>query len=94
MRIDKYLWCIRVFKTRSVASEACKKGHVKIDGTNGKPSKEVYGNELISVRKNQINYKIKVLDTPKSRIGAKLVDLYRKDDSRKKHIFNFSTNSA
>ena len=44
-----------------------------------KPSKEVYGNEVILVRKNQINYKIQVLDIPESRVGAKLVDLYRKD---------------
>ncbi len=79
MRIDKYLWCIRLFKTRSIATDACKKGHVKIDGTNLKPSKEVFGNEEIIVRKNQINYKIKVLDLPPNRVGAKLVDLYRKD---------------
>ena len=79
MRIDKYLWCIRIFKTRSLATTACKKGQVKIDDSNIKPSKEVFGNELISVRKNQINYKIKVLDIPESRVGAKLVDLYRKD---------------
>ncbi|OSY89257.1 RNA-binding protein [Tenacibaculum holothuriorum] len=79
MRIDKYLWCIRLFKTRSLATNACKKGHVKIDGTNLKPSKEIYGDEEILVRKNQINYKIKVLDIPPNRVGAKLVDLYRKD---------------
>ena len=79
MRIDKYLWCIRIFKTRSLATTACKKGQVKIDNSNVKPSKEVFGNELISVRKNQINYKIKVLDIPESRVGAKLVDVYRKD---------------
>ena len=79
MRIDKYLWCIRLFKTRSIATEACKKGHVKIDGTNLKPSKEIFGNEMLSVRKNQINYKIKVLDIPPNRVGAKLVDLYCKD---------------
>lgn len=79
MRIDKYLWCIRFFKTRSIATEACKKGHIKIDNSNCKPSKEIFGNEDISVRKNQINYKIKVLDIPENRIGAKLVDLYRKD---------------
>lgn len=79
MRIDKYLWCIRLFKTRSLATNACKKGHVKIDGTNLKPSKEIYGNEEILIRKNQINYKIKVLDIPSNRVGAKLVDLYRKD---------------
>ncbi|CAA0141736.1 RNA-binding S4 domain-containing protein [Tenacibaculum maritimum] len=79
MRIDKYLWCIRLFKTRSLATEACKKGHIKIDGNNLKPSKEIFGNELLSIRKNQINYKIKVLDIPPNRVGAKLVDLYRKD---------------
>jgi ribosome-associated heat shock protein Hsp15 len=79
MRIDKYLWCIRIFKTRSIATLACKKGQVKIDAKNIKPSKEVYGDELILVRKNQINYQIKVLDLPTSRIGAKLVDIYRKD---------------
>ena len=79
MRIDKYLWCIRVFKTRSIATAACKKGQVKIDNISVKPSKELYGSELILVRKNQINYQIKVLDLPESRVGAKLVDLYRKD---------------
>ncbi len=68
-----------IFKTRSIATAACKKGQVKIDGKSIKPSKEVFGNELIIVRKNQINYQIKVLDLPESRVGAKLVDLYRKD---------------
>lgn len=79
MRIDKYLWCIRVFKTRSIATDACKKGQVKIDNSPVKPSKEVFGNELITVRKNQINYKFKVLDIPENRLGAKLVNLYRQD---------------
>ncbi|PHN99745.1 RNA-binding protein [Rhodobacteraceae bacterium 4F10] len=79
MRIDKYLWCIRLFKTRSIATDACKKGHIKIEGTNLKPSKEIFGNEEITIRKNQINYKIKVIDIPPNRVGAKLVDLYRKD---------------
>ena len=79
MRIDKYLWCIRLYKTRSMATTACKKGQVKIENSNVKPSKELFGNEQITVRKNQINYKIKVLDIPPSRVGAKLVDLYRKD---------------
>ncbi|PQJ78149.1 RNA-binding S4 domain-containing protein [Polaribacter porphyrae] len=86
MRIDKYLWCIRFFKTRSIATTACKKGQVKIDNKSVKPSKEVYGNELILIRKNQINYQIKVLDLPKSRVGAKLVDLYRKDTTPKEEF--------
>jgi ribosome-associated heat shock protein Hsp15 len=79
MRIDKYLWCIRFYKTRNIATEACKKGHIRINGDGIKPSKMVYNNDKISVRKNQINYEIEVLDIPKSRIGAKLVNLYRKD---------------
>ena len=79
MRIDKYLWCVRYYKTRSIATEACKKGHIKINGTAIKPSKLVFDNEKIVVRKNQINYELEVLDIPKSRVGAKLVDLFRKD---------------
>jgi len=86
MRIDKYLWCIRVFKTRSIATAACKKGQVKLNQNSVKPSKEVFGDELILVRKNQINYQIKVLDLPQSRVGAKLVDLYRKDVTPKEEF--------
>lgn len=86
MRIDKYLWCIRVFKTRSLATTACKKGQVKIANSSIKPSKEIFGDELILVRKNQINYQIKVLDLPVSRVGAKLVDLYRKDITPKEEF--------
>ena len=86
MRIDKYLWCIRVFKTRTIATTACKKGQIKIENKNIKPSKEVFGDELIFVRKNQINYQIKVLDLPESRVGAKLVDLYRKDITPKEEF--------
>jgi ribosome-associated heat shock protein Hsp15 len=86
MRIDKYLWCIRVFKTRTLATTACKKGQIKIENKNIKPSKEVFGDELILVRKNQINYQIKVLDLPESRVGAKLVDLYRKDVTPKEEF--------
>lgn len=79
MRIDKYLWCIRVYKTRSLATTACKKGQVKIETKSIKPSKEVFGNEVIVVRKNQVNYQIKVLNLPESRVGAKLVEMYSKD---------------
>jgi ribosome-associated heat shock protein Hsp15 len=86
MRIDKYLWCIRVFKTRTIATTACKKGQVKMENKNLKPSKEVFGEELILVRKNQINYQIKVLDLPESRVGAKLVSLYMKDVTPKEEF--------
>jgi ribosome-associated heat shock protein Hsp15 len=79
MRIDKFLWCIRFYKTRNIATEVCKKGHVKINGVPVKPSKLVFNGENIIIRKNQINYQIQVLDIPSNRVGAKLVDLYRKD---------------
>ncbi|NOQ92788.1 MAG: RNA-binding S4 domain-containing protein [Flavobacteriaceae bacterium] len=88
MRIDKYLWCTRYFKTRSIATEACKKGHIKLNGSNVKPSKDVFSGEKLTIRKNQFNYEIIVLDTPKSRIGAKLVDLYRKDVTPKEAFEN------
>lgn len=79
MRIDKYLWCVRYYKTRNIATEACRKGHIKINSENIKPSKSVFTGEKITVRKNQINYELEVLDIPANRVGAKLVDLYRKD---------------
>lgn len=91
MRIDKYLWCIRYFKTRSLASEACKKGHVKINNLAIKPSKEVYATDKITIRKNQINYSLEVLDIPKNRVGAKLVDIYRKDTTPKEAFEHLET---
>ena len=83
MRVDKYLWCVRYFKTRSIATNACKKGSVRVNDTIVKPSREVYPNDIIHLRKNQINYVLQVLDLPKSRLGAKLVAMYVKDDTPK-----------
>lgn len=83
MRIDKFLWSTRYFKTRNMGTEACKKGHVKINKNVAKPSKEVFPMDNIVVRKNQINYQFTVLDIPKSRVGAKLIDIYRKDTTPK-----------
>jgi len=76
MRVDKFLWCVRYFKTRSIATNACKQGKVKVDGANVKPSKEIFPNDKLTVRKNQIDYQIEVLDLPPNRVGAKLVNLY------------------
>ncbi|MBZ9631166.1 RNA-binding S4 domain-containing protein [Salegentibacter sp. LM13S] len=76
MRVDKFLWCVRYFKTRSIATNACKQGKVKMDGSNVKPSKEVFPNDKLTVRKNQIDYEMEVIDLPPSRVGAKLVNLY------------------
>lgn len=83
MRVDKYLWCTRYFKTRSIATTACKKGHVRINKIVVKPSKEVYKGDQLIIRKNQINYELIVLDLPESRLGAKLVEQFRKDTTPK-----------
>ena len=75
-----------MYKTRNIATESCKKGQVKIDESNCKPSKDVYGGEIITVRKNQMNLRIEVLDLPKSRIGASLVQQFSKDITPKEEI--------
>lgn len=79
MRIDKFLWSVRFYKTRTVAAEEIKKNRVSIGENVVKSSKEVREGDVIKIRKNQIDYKIKVLQVPKSRIGAKLVPLHVKD---------------
>ncbi|MFT5847091.1 MAG: ribosome-associated heat shock protein Hsp15 [Psychroserpens sp.] len=79
MRIDKYLWCTRYCKTRSIATNACKKGHVKVNDQVVKPSRDVYATDKIEFRKDQIKYQLVVNDLPESRVGAKLVNLYVTD---------------
>ncbi len=71
-----------------MATDACKKGHIKINNKSVKPSKDIYTGERITVRKNQINYELEVIDIPKNRVGAKLVDLYRKDVTPKNAFAN------
>ena len=79
MRIDKFLWSVRYYKTRTIATEEIKKNRVSIGGQVVKSSREVNEGDVITIRKNQIDYKIKVIQLPKSRIGAKLVTLHIKD---------------
>lgn len=79
MRIDKFLWCVRFFKTRSIATEEIKKNRVSIGSRILKSAAEVLPGETLTIRKNQVNYKIKVIQIPQSRVGAKLVSLYIKD---------------
>ena len=79
MRIDKFLWSIRFYKTRALSTEEIKKNRISVAGSVVKSSKEVREGDIIQIRKNQIDYKIKVLQIPKSRLGAKLVPLHVKD---------------
>lgn len=86
MRIDKYLWCVRYYKTRTLATTACKKGHIRVNNDIVKPSREVYAQDNIEIRLNQIKYQITVNDLPESRVGAKLVDIYRIDKTPKEQF--------
>jgi len=72
-RIDKWLWASRIFKTRTIAAEACKKGRVFINGTQVKPSRIIKPGEVIQVKKPPVTYSFKVLQAIEKRIGAKLV---------------------
>lgn len=79
VRIDKWLWAVRIFKTRSIAVDACKKGRVEMNGTTVKPSRTVKVGDTISVRKPPITYTFKVLALSENRMGAKLVPGYLED---------------
>ena len=76
VRIDKFLWAVRIFKTRSEATDACKGNKVKVEGTNAKPSKMIKVGEIIVVRKAAIFYTFRVLKLIENRLGAKLVPEY------------------
>lgn len=75
-RIDKWLWAVRIFKTRTIASDACKKGRVTINNTQTKASRMVKVGDIIKVKKSPIIYSFKVLQPLEKRVGAKLVKDY------------------
>lgn len=79
MRVDKYLWCIRVFKTRSLSTAACKAEKVWLNGEFVKASRELKLKDVVRVRKGPIHFQFEVVDFPKSRLGAKLVSSVTKD---------------
>ena len=79
VRLDKYLWAIRVFKTRSDATDACNGNKVKIGGVNAKPSKAVKPGDVLEVRKGSALYSYRVLKLTESRMGAQLVPDFAED---------------
>ena len=72
-RIDKWLWAARIFKTRSIAANACKNGRVMVGGTTVKPSRIVKVGDTVSVRKPPVTYSFKILQAIEQRVGAKLI---------------------
>lgn len=73
VRVDKWLWAVRLYKTRSIAAEACKKGHVSMNGVNLKPARTIKVGDVVQVRKSPITLSVKVLQTIENRVSAKLV---------------------
>ncbi len=79
IRIDKWLWTVRLFKTRSQASEACKGGKIKIEGQNAKPSRDVKVDDIIEIQSQSIKRRVKIIKIIKNRVAAKLVPELLKD---------------
>ncbi|MDE6400378.1 MAG: RNA-binding S4 domain-containing protein [Muribaculaceae bacterium] len=75
-RIDKWLWCMRVFKTRTIATDACKKGRVTMGGVTLKPSRTVKPGDIVEVKKPPITYTFRVVGIAPNRLGARLVPEY------------------
>lgn len=73
VRIDKWLWAVRIFKTRTIAADACKKGRVMIDNVSVKPSRNIKVGDVIDVKKPPVTYSFKVLALSDKRMGAKMV---------------------
>jgi len=79
IRIDKYLWSVRIYKTRSIASEECRKGRISISDVQVKPSRTISKNEIIIVRKPPVNFTYRVIDPIENRVAAKLVQQFIED---------------
>lgn len=86
VRIDKWLWAVRIFKTRTIATDACKKGRVSIGDAIAKPSRMVKIGDTVSVRKPPVTYTFRVLALTENRLGAKLVPEYMENITPKSEL--------
>ena len=81
VRVDKYLWAMRIYKTRSIAADACKNGRVSMGSVQLKPSRTFKVGDVFNVRKGPITYTFRVLQLTENRLGAKLVPAYMRDET-------------
>ena len=86
IRVDKYLWAMRIYKTRSIATDACKCGRVKINGIEVKPSRSFHVGDIFTVRKGPITYTYRILQLWGNRLGAKMVPEYLQDITPKEQL--------
>ena len=90
-RLDKFIWAVRLFKTRTLASNECKKNHVLINDEVSKPSKNIKANDIITIKKSGVLFKYKVLAELEKRVGAKLVPDYMKEVTSLEEIEKYKT---
>lgn len=86
VRIDKFLWAMRIYKTRSIAADACKNGRITMNGVQLKPSRTFHVGDIFSVRKGPITYTYRILQLCQNRLGAKLVPEYLRDITSKEQL--------
>lgn len=86
IRVDKYLWAMRIYKTRSIATDACKCGRVKMNGVEIKPSRAFHVGDVFTVRKGPITYMYRILQLASNRLGAKMVPEYLQDITPKEQL--------
>lgn len=79
IRIDKFLWAVRIFKTRSIAADACSKGRIIINNINVKPSRVISKDEIIIIKKPPVNFTCRIIEPIENRVSAKLVEKYIAD---------------
>jgi len=79
MRLDQWLWAVRLFKTRWLAADAIKAGHVRLNGETTKPAKEAKPGDMVTARQGVVMRTMRVIDAPHSRVGAKLVPQFAED---------------
>lgn len=94
VRVDKWLWAVRIYKTRSLATDACRRGHVLVNGLPAKPSKEVNPGDTVMVRKLPVIYNYFVKDTAEKRMAAKLVENYMEDRTSPEELSKLSVSDT
>ena len=93
IRIDKWLWAVRIYKTRSDATEACRNGRVTVNGSPAKPSKEAKEGDIVTVRKNPLTYTIRVVGLISNRQPARNVPLYAENITPEEELMKLKMNS-
>jgi ribosome-associated heat shock protein Hsp15 len=90
-RVDKWLWAVRIFKSRSMAADACKNGRIKLNGNILKPSSNVNRGDILMVRKDHFNFTFKVIDVIDKRVSAKLAEPCYENQTPPEELNKFKT---